>query len=76
MAICDHVRGRPRSCTVENADAASCNENFGKPKTLVVDLAINPRTGQPEPINTQPFLSEAEERLLLSGDSNFKLEMM
>ena len=60
MAICDHVRGRPRTCTAECADIATCNDNCGKLRPLVADLVINPETGQAEPINIQQVLSKAE----------------
>jgi hypothetical protein len=50
-------RCTPRTCTVENANLTTSGDNS---LTYFADLAINPDTGQAEPINVHPIVPQRE----------------
>ena len=73
MATCGLERNTPRTCTPENANTATSGDNS---LTYVADLAINPETGQAEPINVQPILPQDEDIEKIRGNMQQLLDII
>jgi len=60
LSNCDHLRNRPRTCTVECDNSTTCTGECGKPPLYVAELTIDPVTGQADFSNSVPILPQEE----------------